>query len=423
MGVLLFHVRFLRLLSLAGSVAARGAEQRERKDAGCQKAFDNRFSHTQHFTGIRENVNARGIKKFPVAAGSARGRGKARACRGKRPRRARCGAERGGTGAMPPAAPVAGGERGGRAGGNAPAAPAAGGGARKSAAPHCQAAKNVVCSPKRAAAAHRRAAGGGDCMRTHCFRLTRGDDLRAAIAGYAGAQGIAAAAVVACVGCLSRARLRDASGVTVHALDEPFEIVSLTGTVSAERLHLHISLAREDLSVLGGHLLEGCVVNTTAEVVPAGAGRRALFGRVRPRDRVYGAVHPAGQSRGGGSWRMRTVRLPAALAALLLLAALAAGCVRVVLPRVDDGDAWWDDPGADAAAGGGSVPADGVREIRIDWVAGRGRRAHGRRGGDRHRRDGRRCAPCGRAAPLHGGGRRAARRILPAGAAHDAAGG
>lgn len=103
-------------------------------------------------------------------------------------------------------------------------------------------------------------------MRTHCFRLTRGDDLRAAIAGYAGAQGIAAAAVVACVGCLSRARLRDASGVTVHALDEPFEIVSLTGTVSAERLHLHISLAREDLSVLGGHLLEGCVVNTTAEV-------------------------------------------------------------------------------------------------------------------------------------------------------------
>lgn len=67
---------------------------------------------------------------------------------------------------------------------------------------------------------------------------------------------------------------------------------------------------------------------------------------------------------------MRTVRLPAALAALLLLAALAAGCVRVVLPRVDDGDAWWDDPGADAAAGGGSVPADGVREIRIDWVAG-----------------------------------------------------
>ena len=55
--------------------------------------------------------------------------------------------------------------------------------------------------------------------------------------------------------------------MTVHALDEPFEIVSLTGTVSAERLHLHISLAREDLSVLGGHLLEGCVVNTTAEVV------------------------------------------------------------------------------------------------------------------------------------------------------------
>ncbi len=45
------------------------------------------------------------------------------------------------------------------------------------------------------------------------------------------------------------------------------EIVSATGTISRERLHLHISLSREDLSTIGGHLLEGCIVNTTAEIV------------------------------------------------------------------------------------------------------------------------------------------------------------
>ena len=47
----------------------------------------------------------------------------------------------------------------------------------------------------------------------------------------------------------------------------PCEIVSLNGTVSAARCHLHIALSREDLTTLGGHLMEGTVVNTTCELV------------------------------------------------------------------------------------------------------------------------------------------------------------
>ena len=43
--------------------------------------------------------------------------------------------------------------------------------------------------------------------------------------------------------------------------------MSATGTVSRERTHLHIALSREDLSTIGGHLVSGCIVNTTAEVV------------------------------------------------------------------------------------------------------------------------------------------------------------
>lgn len=104
-------------------------------------------------------------------------------------------------------------------------------------------------------------------MSIHCFRLHRGDDLRRSLEEYARAHAIDAAVVLSAVGCLSRAVIRDASGVTVHTLDEPLEIVSLMGTLSKERLHLHISLAREDLTTLGGHLKDGCIVNTTCEVV------------------------------------------------------------------------------------------------------------------------------------------------------------
>ena len=41
------------------------------------------------------------------------------------------------------------------------------------------------------------------------------------------------------------------------------------GTVSENGCHLHASFAREDLSVFGGHLRPGCLVNTTAEIVLA----------------------------------------------------------------------------------------------------------------------------------------------------------
>ena len=104
-------------------------------------------------------------------------------------------------------------------------------------------------------------------MKTHVFRLRRGSDLLKALQEYARTRRIAAGTVVSGVGCVTRSRVRDASGVTVRELNEPLEIVSLMGTLSAARTHLHIALAREDLTVLGGHLMEGCIVNTTAEVV------------------------------------------------------------------------------------------------------------------------------------------------------------
>ena len=51
------------------------------------------------------------------------------------------------------------------------------------------------------------------------------------------------------------------------SLDERFEIVSLTGTVSRHGAHLHMSLADYQGNVVGGHVMEGCEVFTTAEIV------------------------------------------------------------------------------------------------------------------------------------------------------------
>ena len=104
-------------------------------------------------------------------------------------------------------------------------------------------------------------------MSAHAFRLTRGDDLLGSIREYAAAHGIRAAAILSGVGCVTRAVIRDASGVNTHELSGRYEIVSITGTVSAERTHLHIALAGEDMQVVGGHLCEGTIVNTTCEVV------------------------------------------------------------------------------------------------------------------------------------------------------------
>lgn len=104
-------------------------------------------------------------------------------------------------------------------------------------------------------------------MACHCIRLKRGEDLLESIKSICQIKGICAGVVLSAVGCISKGRVRDASGVTVRDITEHCEIVSLNGTVSAARCHIHIALSKEDLSTIGGHLCAGCIVNTTCELV------------------------------------------------------------------------------------------------------------------------------------------------------------
>ena len=104
-------------------------------------------------------------------------------------------------------------------------------------------------------------------MRTVCKRLRRGDDLLREVQKMAQEEQLELAVILSAVGCVTKARLRDASGVTIRQIDEPCEIVSATGTVSRKRCHIHVALSKEDLSTVGGHLVEGCLINTTCELV------------------------------------------------------------------------------------------------------------------------------------------------------------
>ena len=104
-------------------------------------------------------------------------------------------------------------------------------------------------------------------------RLTPGKDLKQTIIEFAAEKNIAAGAIISAVGSLSIANIRMAGAQPdkqdVRELAGPFEIVSLIGTVGIDGEHLHISLSDKDGKVIGGHLKDGCLVETTVELVIA----------------------------------------------------------------------------------------------------------------------------------------------------------
>ena len=103
----------------------------------------------------------------------------------------------------------------------------------------------------------------------HVFRLKPREDLKESLMAYAKDNLIQAGAIVTCVGSLEQFNLRFANRTQGVLKKGYFEILSLSGTVSASRTHLHISLADHDGDTIGGHLLHDNLIYTTAEIVIA----------------------------------------------------------------------------------------------------------------------------------------------------------
>ncbi len=108
-------------------------------------------------------------------------------------------------------------------------------------------------------------AGGGPLP----LRLGPGDDLREALTDRLRAQAVEAAFVLAGIGSLAHTRLRLAGADDALAIDGDVEILTLSGSVSADGPHLHASVADASGRVTGGHVMRGCIVKTTAELLVA----------------------------------------------------------------------------------------------------------------------------------------------------------
>ena len=104
-------------------------------------------------------------------------------------------------------------------------------------------------------------------MKTYAFRLHPGQDLRQEIDKFVKEHDIKAGVIVSCVGSLRKAVLRMAGAETIKTYEGVFEIVSLVGTLEAGNRHLHIAISDKEGNVFGGHLGEGCIIETTAEIV------------------------------------------------------------------------------------------------------------------------------------------------------------
>jgi len=96
-------------------------------------------------------------------------------------------------------------------------------------------------------------------------RLAPGEDLKRALEAIAAG----AAFVVAGIGSLDPVALRYAGRQEVTPLRGPHEILTLSGSLSRDGGHLHMSVADGDGRVRGGHVGTGCIVRTTAEVLLA----------------------------------------------------------------------------------------------------------------------------------------------------------
>lgn len=101
------------------------------------------------------------------------------------------------------------------------------------------------------------------------LRLLPGADLRDALQQALAARGLSAGFVVSGIGSLQQAALRLAGTTGACRLDGPLEIVSIAGSLSPDGPHLHAAVSDAAGRVTGGHVLPGCTVRTTAELLLA----------------------------------------------------------------------------------------------------------------------------------------------------------
>lgn len=105
--------------------------------------------------------------------------------------------------------------------------------------------------------------------RFFAMRLVPGTDVLQTVQDFVRDNDLKAVAIVTVVGSLTDAVIRYANQPGGTLSQGHFEIVSMVGTVEPTGAHVHISLSDGKGHMFGGHMLPGCLVYTTAEIVLA----------------------------------------------------------------------------------------------------------------------------------------------------------
>jgi hypothetical protein len=112
----------------------------------------------------------------------------------------------------------------------------------------------------------------------HAIRLKPGEDLKQSLENFINSNNIQAAWVITCAGSLTNYNIRFANQPEGSKGVGHFEIVSLTGTLSVSGSHIHISISDSSGKTIGGHLMDGSNIYTTAEII-LGESRHHVFTR------------------------------------------------------------------------------------------------------------------------------------------------
>ena len=124
----------------------------------------------------------------------------------------------------------------------------------------------------------------GKLGRVIVARLKPGSDLLSSIREIVIKESIKAGVIISGVGLLGEANLRNCKSLPIEypitdenrtftSFKRPLEILSLSGNISLTEIeplvHAHITLSyveEDTIGVIGGHLMEGCVIHGFAEV-------------------------------------------------------------------------------------------------------------------------------------------------------------
>ena len=99
------------------------------------------------------------------------------------------------------------------------------------------------------------------------MRLERSVDVRLALESLAKERKISAGVILGAVGSLSQTCLRFAGRDDPTILTGKHEILTLSGMLSESGAHLHMSVSNSEGQCIGGHVVQGCIVYTTLELV------------------------------------------------------------------------------------------------------------------------------------------------------------